>query len=125
MYTSNTEYRKSVRDFCKMNCPKIDFKDYDEETFDEMLYDALASKNTMDFIYQKTREHPLWQDIYDKAAAKFLSEDREIGLSVLFCYDFFWYFKNCWNSYSTYLEKQTIEIFDENNEFYKSLKLKL
>ena len=125
MYTSNKEYRQIVRDFCKMNCPKIDMEDLDEETMDELLYDALASKKTMDFIYEKTKDHPLWQGMYDKSAAKFFSENREIGLSVLFCYDFFWDFKHCWDFYLKSLEEETIQKFDENNEFYTSLNSKL
>lgn len=124
MYTSNKEYRQAVRDFCKMDQQEI-IEDIDDETRDEMDFDILASKNTQDFIFEKTKDHPLWLYLYDKAAAKFLSEDREIGLAVLFCYDFFWYFKKCWDDYFKYLEENNIENFNENNEFYKSLKSKL
>jgi len=120
MYTSNKEYRKAVRDFCKMDNQEI-IEDIDDETRDEMDFDILASKNTQDFIYEKTKDHPLWQHVYDKAAAKFFSTDREIGLAVLFCYDFFWYFEKCWVSYFKCLEENNIENYDENNEFYKSL----
>jgi len=117
MYKTNAEYREKIRIFCKMNCEDTNqYLDIDDETRDEQLFDVIASKTTMDLIYEKTKEHPLWQDIYDKAAAKFISEDREIGLSILFCYDYFETFKNCWYSFLENPEK-----FDKKNEFYQSL----
>ena len=115
MYTTNSEYRQAIREFCKMNCEPIEL-DIDDESKEELLYDVISSKKTLDFIYEKTKENPLWQQLYEKAAGKFLSTDREIGLSVLFCYDYFWYFKKCWDSFL-----ENVENFDENNEFYKSL----
>ena len=117
MYQTNADYRQSIRDFCKMNYqdPNKDL-DIDDETRDEQLFDFLASKNTMDFIFEKTKDHPLWQDLYEKSAAKFISSDLEIGLSILFCYDYFWHFKICWYSFI----ENPVE-FDKNNEFYKSL----
>ena len=126
MYTTNKEYRQAVRDFCRMNCQDENIElEIDDESRDELLFDTLASKKIMDSIFEKTRKHPLWQNLYDKSAGKFLSEDREIGLSILFCYDFFWDFKECWDSFSKSLDENNIEKFDENNEFYQSLNSKL
>jgi hypothetical protein len=114
MYSTNKEYRQSIREFCNMNCQDIDI-DIDEESKDELLFDILACHEIMDLIYEKTKNNKLWQGMYDKAAALFISTDREVGLSILFCYDLFWYFKNCWNSFNNDLEN-----FDENNEYNKS-----
>jgi len=124
MYTTNKEYRDCIREFCKMNCEdKTIGLDIDDESRDEQMFDGIACNKTMDFIFEKTKDIPLWQDIYDKAAGKFISTNREIGLSVLFSYDFFWDFKECWNSFLRSLEinSEHLEIFDENNSFYKSL----
>jgi hypothetical protein len=117
-YTTNKEYRKAVREFCKMNCVETENTDdtMDEETKDELLYDSLGSQMTMNQIYEKTKDHPLWQKIYEKSAAKFFSTDREIGLSILFCYDFFPGFYDCWHSFLECPEK-----FDETNEWYEIL----
>lgn len=117
-YTTNKEYRKVIREFCKMNCEdKTDFSDdIDEETRDEIMFDSLSCQLVMNDIFDKTKKHPLWQKIYDKAAAKFFSTDREIGLSVLFCYDFFPGFHDCWKSFLEHPEK-----FDETNEYYQTL----
>jgi len=117
-YSTNKEYREVIREFCKMNCEKLpdDLDDIDEETQDEMMFDSLACQLVMNEIFEKTKDHPLWQNIYDKTAAKFFSSDREIGLSVLFCYDFFPAFHDCWKSFLEYPEK-----FDETNEYYQTL----
>ena len=114
-YTTNKEYRQAIREFCKMNCTEPS-ENMDEETKDELLFDSLGSQIVMNQIYEKTKDHSLWQSIYDKSAAKFFSTDREIGLSVLFCYDFFPAFHDCWNSYLECPEK-----FDETNEWYQIL----
>ena len=124
MYTTNKEYRDCIREFCKMNCEdKTIGIDIDDESRDEQMFDCIACSKTMDFIFEKTKDIPLWQNLYDKAAGKFISTNREIGLSVLFSYDFFWDFKECWNSFLCSLEinNEHLEIFDENNGFYKSL----
>ena len=124
MYTTNKEYRQCIRDFCKMICEdKMIQLDIDEESRDEQLYDGIACQKMMDFIFEKTKDIPLWQHLYDKAAGKFISTDREIGLSVLFSYDFFWDFKNCWNSFlnTSEMNDNGLESFNENDVFYKSL----
>jgi hypothetical protein len=123
MYTNNKEYRQAIRDFCKMNCQNIIInEEIDDESRDEQLFDILASQNTMNFIYEKTKDNLLWQKIYDKAAEKVFSMNREIGLSILFSYDYFWDFKQCWDYFYISLDsKSSLEKFDENNKFYKSL----
>ena len=73
MYTTNKKYRQAVRDFCRMNCQDENIElEIDDESRDELLFDTLASKKIMDSIFEKTRNHPLWQNLYDKSAGKFL-----------------------------------------------------
>lgn len=117
-YTTNKEYRKVVREFCKMNCTQNfeNMQGIDEETKDELTFDSLSTQIIINQIFEKTKDHPLWQTIYDKSAAKLFSTHRDIGLSLLFCYDFFPGFYDCWKSFLECPEK-----FDENNEWYKIL----
>lgn len=118
-YNSNKEYRKAIREFCKMNCPPPTIEnaeDIDEETKDELLFDSLSTQIIMNDIYEKTKDHPVWQTLYDKSAAKLISTHRDIGLSLLFCYDFFPAFHDCWKSFLECPEK-----FDETNEWYQIL----
>ena len=104
-YTTNTEYRQCLRELFKMN-PEIceakvkDTENHnqetiDDETADEMRYDNEAVGKIMDYIYEKTQKHKLFQELYDKAASKMLSLDRDIGLCVLFSYDYLLLFQNC------------------------------
>ena len=55
---------------------------YMESEFDNEIIDR-----TLNRIYLKTKVHPLFQQVYVKAASFMLSENPEIGLAVLFAYD--------------------------------------
>jgi len=55
---------------------------YMESEFDNEIIDR-----TLNHIYLKTKAHPLFQQVYVKAASFMLSENPEIGLAVLFAYD--------------------------------------
>jgi hypothetical protein len=100
-YTSNTEYRECLRQLFNMNPENYPdetrtyAEEWDTETIDELKYDNDTSSQIMDFIYEKTHTNPLFQEVYDKAAGRMLSLDREIGLCVLFSYDFMWLFHRC------------------------------
>lgn len=116
-YSNNKEYRQAIRDFCHMNTIVVDFQPdtYDEETYDEWQYDMDAMKQSMDIIYEMTKENPHWNVLYLKAAGRFLSTHHEIGLSVLFSYDYFSKFVDCWN---WFLEGKE---FNRNTQCYITL----
>jgi len=79
-YESDDEYRECL---CRLFGAKDDSYDEDEAT------------KIMDSIYAETKDNIIFQELYDLAAAKFLSEDRSLGLSVLFSYDYFALFCKC------------------------------
>ena len=116
-YSNNKEYRQAIRDFCNMNTIALDFDPdtYDEETYDEHQFDMDAMKQSMDIIYEMTKENPHWNVLYLKAAGKFISTVPEIGLSVLFSYDYFSKFVDCWN---WFLEGK---VFNRNTKCYITL----
>lgn len=118
IYTSNKEYRQILRNFCHMSCNDISsqYDDIDDESLDELMYDNKAMNQKMDEIYQKTRDDPLWINVYELAAAKFFSTDNEIGLTVLFSYHYFQSFYDCWKSFS-----QTPKSWSKTNEYYEKL----
>ena len=64
----------------------------DEETRDEQNYDERMCCKMMDFVYSKTRSHPLFIELYTLGAAAMMSVDQEIGLVVLFAYDYLPFF---------------------------------
>ena len=94
MYSNNSEYRYIFRKYFNMNVSKLEeefayLKESDPESYDELLYDEYAMKLGMNTILDKTRENPLFIQLYTLAAGRFLTDDIETGLCVLLTYDFF------------------------------------
>ena len=116
-YNTNREYRDEIRKFFNMDVSKISKDtaalyndDIDSETEDELLYDDISSGKNLDAILERTLDQPIFQELYDIAAAKFFSTDRGTGLTVLLCYDYF------------YLFRQLLADFDKDNaKFSKDL----
>jgi len=100
-YTTNAEYRECLRRLFSMdpaNYPentRIYAEEWDTETLDEMCYDNETASKIMDFVYAKTKDNDLFQKLYDLAAARMISMDREVGLCILFSYDFMGQFHRC------------------------------
>ena len=97
VYTNDMEYRAVLRTlFCMSGSKNADvLNDLDEVSADELDFDEDAASRALDTLYEKTRDHPLFQEIYDLAAALMFSTDRSIGLSVLFSYDYLVLFHPC------------------------------
>jgi len=114
-YSTNRDYRQVVRNFCNMKCTDAD-ADIDEESRDELLFDECSTSKKMTEIYESTKHHPLWIHLYEKAAAKFFSTDNEIGLAVLFSYDYFLKFYKCWTLFI-----ESPHDFVDSNDTYQNL----
>lgn len=99
-YKDTTEYRALFRKITNSSSNKTDNPfDIDTETLDENDYDDQSVNTFLDTIYENTRNHPLFQSLYDNAAAKMISENREIGLAILLSYDYLWAFYPCYCEY--------------------------
>lgn len=100
-YENNFQYRQCIRDIFSMdvkkNPPKWDQMDtdLDEETKDELIYEGGAISTGMDYIYNATKDNKSLKQLYLDAAALMLSQNPDIGLSVLFAYHYFADFHNC------------------------------
>jgi hypothetical protein len=81
----------------KKNPPKWDQMDtdLDEETKDELVYEGGAISLGMDYIYNATKDNKALNQLYLDAAGLMLSQSPDIGLSILFAYDYFVDFHNC------------------------------
>ena len=130
-YKDNSEYRVVFREITRsnlgksafgagggdfqsdMNTPPENPYEIDDETLDENDYDESAVSVFLDAVYEKTKNHPLFQTVYDSAAAKMLSQDREIGLAILLSYDYLWAFYPC---YCEYIDNP--ETFSKTNDWY-------
>lgn len=128
-YNSTSEYRELFRQIVEMEkkidaYPSIkehgatldDFSQLDEETQDEMFYDSDAAATFIGYVYSLTRDHFDFQDLYELAAAKMISTDHEIGVSVLCSYDYLKYFYPC---LCAYIENPGA--FNDTNRFYLKL----
>ena len=95
-YDDDFEYRQSIRDVFGMNCsPDSIDSDYDAVTRDELLYEADAMSKGLDDIYERTKDVPEFKEIYEIAAGFMFSVDPNIGLAVIFSYDYFRLFHPC------------------------------
>lgn len=93
-YSNDFEYRECLRRLFCMKLPDLD-DDIDEVTRDEQNFDMESTATILDYVYNTTCDNPAFQELYDSAAAKMISLDRSIGLSVLFSYDYFAMFHRC------------------------------
>jgi len=73
-YTTDEGYQTNIRILFQMN----EGEDYDES----------AANMALDYVYLKTKNHPVFQEIYTLASTQMMSEDPEIGLAVVFSYDY-------------------------------------
>jgi hypothetical protein len=100
-YENNFQYRQCLRDVFSMDVTKNPPKwnqmdpDLDEETKDELVYEGGAISIGMDYIYNATKENTALKQLYLDAAALMLSQNPDIGMSILFAYDYFTDFHNC------------------------------
>ena len=96
-YDDDFEYRQSIRDVFGMNCSNVGSldPDYDPVTRDELLYESDAMTKGLDNIYERTKDVPEFKKIYEIAAGFMFSVDPNIGLAVIFSYDYFRLFHPC------------------------------
>lgn len=120
-YKNNKEYRQTIRDIFKMKHLEENYdSDFDDETNDENDYEYKKVNQTMEQLYEITKDNSLFQILYDLAAAKMISLDRTIGQSVLFSYDYLYLFHACLCVFIVSPNE-----WNENCEYYKQLKEKL
>jgi len=120
-YQNNEQYRAILRQLFFMDVSKCTIDEsIDDETRDELMYDENAVNDVMDELFCMTAQFPLFQALYDSAAAKMISTDRTIGQAVLFSYDYLALFHRCLASFI-----KSPETFDENNEYYVAILKKI
>jgi hypothetical protein len=123
-YSNNNDYRAAVRQLFNMNPsnynPDSLQQGLDPESKDELEYDDSAVMLGMDWIYDKIKDNEIFRYLLARAAAKYISEDQGIGLSVLMCYDYLDAFHGCLVSFLTDPDN-----FNETNTAYLNLLVKL
>ena len=98
-YNNVGEFRECIRKLFAMspeNYLTANFHDEaDDETRDELAYDYKSSAEAMDNIYELTKNNPIFKQLFLLAAAKMMSMDESMGLSILFAYDYLELFHQC------------------------------
>lgn len=107
-YDDDVEYRKTI---CNLF-----FMEYE----DDMDIDNDKFVSVLDWIWAETKNHPLFQVVYIKAASFMLSENQEIGLSILLSYDNLPLFHRMLSAFHTHGN-----YFDEKDPSYTNLYNKL
>jgi hypothetical protein len=124
MYSNNKEYRELLRLFFNMDISNIKSEikhcNYDDETYDELLFDESAVNCHMTNIIEKTKGNILFDELYDLASAKMFSTNKETGLCILLSYDFFSDFYHLWKSYI-----ENPNNFSKTNDYYILLQNRL
>ena len=122
-YSNDFEYRAWMRRLFCMTSPEetkeLD-SEIDEVSRDEMDYDDTSSSLYLDHIYESTYQNSIFQQLYQRAAALMLSEDKSIGLCVLFSYDYFQCFHECLCCFF-----ETPDEFTENHPTYVRMREKI
>jgi len=126
-YTNDEEYRKTIRQLFQMKSesyPEIVHSDIDPVSRDELEYDNDSANLAMDYVFAKTRRVPPFIAIYEQAASFMFSTDINIGMAVLFSYDYLLLFHNCLRDFFTSLSRNDGP-FTIENENYKLLHIHL
>lgn len=126
-YANNNEYRNSIRKVFKVNSrvtllddeseSLLCKEDVDDESWDEMLYDSDTMTKAMDLIFEETKDHVLFEELYEAAAAHMISTDKLIGQAILMSYDYYYMYHMCLCTFF-----QSPDTFNEKSECYLKLK---
>ena len=118
-YEDTPQYRQCVRTIFNMQ-PQETPDDADEETKDEQEYDYDSTAHSMDHIFEITHANPVFKKLIMLAAAKIMTTDPSIGISILFSYDYLELFHKCLVLFIT-----TPDEFTEDADIVTELKNKL
>jgi hypothetical protein len=102
-YNDDEEYQQTI-------CKLFLMEEYNGDTVIQVL----------DRLYFETKDQPLFQVVYNQSASFMLSENQEIGLSVLFSYDNLPFFHNMLVEFHTLGDR-----FDDSSPAYVLLHKKL
>lgn len=104
-YNDTEQYRQCVRALFEMDQTVYeqrikDIENHNQETLDdvtrdEISYDGGAAMKVMDYVYSCTKDNAEFKELYSKAAARMFSEDPNIGIAILFSYDYLQLFHLC------------------------------
>ena len=123
-YSTDQEYRKCLRDVFQMDStqfPDVKDMDLDQVTADEMMYDEKAASRTMKHVFENTFQHKDFILLYEKAASFMFSIDTNIGLTILFGYDYLDLFHPLLSGFFSNMDNKTLSSMSEYKLLYDKL----
>jgi len=99
-YTNDDEYRECI----------VQVFHYDDTAEADDSY----SSKLLDLIFEKTSVH--LKELYEKASAVMMMEDLDIGLAIMFSYDYFSLFHLCLCDYLLINQEEKEDI--KKNQYY-------
>ena len=109
-YTNDDEYRSCFQNVFYSNINNDDNHEENEETG----YEKDKVDYAMEYLFDLTKDDLLFCTLYELAAAKMISIDKEIGQCILFSYDYFHLFHSCLCCFIQ--EKEIIKTIFKNRE---------
>jgi hypothetical protein len=106
-YTNDIEYRTFIQELFTMDHIPHLYTGIQQQQDGDSDYDDVAASIILDLIYNETNSLPDFNTLYVLAAATMISDDKSIGLAVLFSYTFANKFHECIISY---IEDKSISI---------------
>jgi len=123
-YSTDQEYRKCLRDVFQMDStqfPDVKDMDLDQVTADEMMYDEKAASRTMEHVFENTFQHKDFILLYEKAASFMFSIDTNIGLTILFGYDYLDLFHPLLSGFFSNMDNKILSSMSEYKLLYDKL----
>lgn len=111
-YNNDEEYRMCLRKLAGMKSEPN--KDLDAISQDEFDFDEDSINQFLTTIYEATKHEELFQELYEYAAATMISTDPEIGLVVLYSYDYMKLFHLC---VLEYLKNKDVSAIERNSKY--------
>ena len=123
-YSTDEEYRKCLRDVFQMDStqfPDVKDMDLDDVTADEMMYDENAASRTMEYVFNNTFQNKDFISLYEKSASFMFSIDNNIGLTILFGYDYLDLLHPLLSLFFSNTDIDTISSMSEYKQLYEKL----
>jgi len=123
-YTNDDEYRRCFQNVFFSNINNNDIYEKDNDIYEKDKVDY-----AMEYLFDLTKDDPLFCNLYELAAAKMISTEKEIGQCILFSYDYFDLFHSCLSCFIQEKEEipnlEKIAIWNGENPSYKTLLYKV
>jgi len=101
--------------------PDVKDMDLDQVTADEMMYDEKAASRTMEHVFENTFQHKDFILLYEKAASFMFSIDTNIGLTILFGYDYLDLFHPLLSGFFSNMDNKILSSMSEYKLLYDKL----